>query len=339
MSFMEVIRNCVREFQRVGHLFVLEKQEYAGYLNIYLSGENDLSKRLAELMSSPRSRDFYTAVKPYAAYTSPGNISSNKDVIIEDLQAISNAITTGVVGDGIPYLKITSFSAPVGSIEQEKLYNKLSQYFSSIAEKGHLIIDVRGNGGGNDGVWLFGIVPFLEQTTLKRDEFMGTKSGSLNLAIDPIIADSKGRYGTRYTDNSWQSDFPYIQPKSVEGVDIFLKSRQIIPQDTSQKYFSGKVWVLIDNGCYSATDAFTSFCRETGFATLVGSTTGGNGKGANPHLMALPYSGLLIRYDAYLSFNIDGTCNGITGTPPDIPCIEGMDALETCLQAIQQEAS
>lgn len=54
--------------------------------------------------------------------------------------------------------------------------------------------------------------------------------------------------------------------------------------------FHGKIWVLVDEYCYSATDALVWFCKETGFATVVGTKTGGNGKGAQPYMMALPYA-------------------------------------------------
>ena len=65
--------------------------------------------------------------------------------------------------------------------------------------------------------------------------------------------------------------------------------------------------------------------------------TGGNGKGATPLYMVLPYSGLIVEYEPYLTFNSDGTCNGIRGTLPDIVPEEGKFALETCLQVIQDE--
>ena len=55
-------------------------------------------------------------------------------------------------------MKIESF-APWDDDAQAKLEN----FFSSISQEEHLIIDVRGNGGGSDGAWRFGIVPFLAQ--------------------------------------------------------------------------------------------------------------------------------------------------------------------------------
>ena len=78
------------------------------------------------------------------------------------------------------------------------------------------------------------------------------------------------------------------------------------------------------------------FCKETGFATLVGSRTGGSGAGSFPLWFALPNSGLLISYEAYYAFNDDGTCNQVVGTKPDIEVKNGQTALEACLEAIRQ---
>ena len=154
--------------------------------------------------------------------------------------------------------------------------------------------------------------------------------------VEPEFDKNRGNF-TRYTDDSWQKEFPYISPDIVTSMDIFLKLSSTLRCTEVPDKFHGKIWVLVDKYCYSATDMFACFCKETGFATLVGTETGGNGKGATPYLMALPYSGLIVEYETYLSFNTDGTCNGISGTVPDIVPEEGRGALETCLMAINGE--
>lgn len=341
-TFIDIIRKCLNEFQSVGHLYLIGLEDYAHYWDLYHSIPGyGLYENLAGLIDNPRSRAFYSGAVPSNAGSplnsvSQGEPDEEQAAPIYGSRAITENIMTGFVGDGIPYLRIVSFMESMEATEREKLYAELPQYFADIAQADHLIIDIRGNGGGSTTVWQSGIVPFLEQIPLKREMFAGSKSGKLNQALDPTITDGAWRYGTRYTDESWQTDFPYIAPEALEGVDVFLKYSRTFPKDTSQKYFSGKIWLLIDKGCYSAADGFASFCKETGFATLIGSPTTGNGKGFDPLLIALPYSGLLIRYEAYITFNADGTCNGITGTQPDIPTAEGMDALETCLQMIQE---
>ena len=124
---------------------------------------------------------------------------------------------------------------------------------------------------------------------------------------------------------------------SFQEVDLVLRSTSSIsPSDSTHAAFK-KIWVLIDQGNYSAADNFAYFCKETGFATLVGTTTRGNGIGFQPAAMALPYSGLMIYYEQYLSYNPDGTCNGTRGTLPDIVASPGQTPLLACWQAIQSE--
>ncbi len=53
--------------------------------------------------------------------------------------------------------------------------------------------------------------------------------------------------------------------------------------------------------------------------------------------MVPPYSGLIVEYEPYLSFNPDGSCNGIKGTQPDLVPEEGQSALDACLAAIHAE--
>lgn len=332
-DFFNTFSHCIGKFQSIGHLS-LSDQSYL--MSVLQNFDDDLNKRIVSMIDNPKTELFYTWLQQCSldkgnSITIESLENKSEIVDVRNAQAITSKVMTGYVGDRIPYLRIASFLT-----WEESTYAALAEFFSDIADEEHLIIDVRGNGGGSDGNWRRGIVPLLEQTELEFNMLFSTKSGSLNLALDPSMADGQ-RYGTRYTDDSWQEDFPYVLPEAVAGLDTHLKVSTVFKKDNTQKYFSGKIWVLIDEYCYSATDAFTCFCKETGFATLVGSTTSGNGKGASPLFMVLPYSGLIVRYEPYLTFNSDGTCNGIRGTLPDIVPEEGKFALETCLQVIQDE--
>ena len=334
MDFMVTLYGCVLQFQDFGHLYVVDNRSF--YLDRLQNATDDLSKNEVNLMRNPKSDLFYSYSEQNDIRsifsTSNGSKKRGAEAVeITDRHDITENLITGTVGDGVPYLRIASFEP-----WDEKTYAKLAGFFSNISEEKHLIIDVRGNSGGSDGNWRIGIVPLLEQSELEFNMLFSAKSGSLNLELDSKRLAGLGR-GVRYTDDSWQEDFPYVPPEAVAGLDTHLKVSTVFKKDNTQKYFSGKIWVLIDEGCYSATDAFACFCKESGFATLVGSTTSGNGKGGQPLFMALPYSGLIVRYEEYLTFNSDGTYNGIRGTVPDIVVEEGQSTLGVCLSAIMKE--
>ncbi|MFQ7853800.1 MAG: S41 family peptidase [Flavonifractor plautii] len=75
--------------------------------------------------------------------------------------------------------------------------------------------------------------------------------------------------------------------------------------------------MLVDESVYSASESFVLFCQQTGFATLVGRTTGGDGIGAmDPVYLQLPNSGILIQYTVPFGLNPDGSSNEEMGTTP-----------------------
>ena len=109
--------------------------------------------------------------------------------------------------------------------------------------------------------------------------------------------------------------------------------------DTGYAGFDGKVWLLVDGGCYSASEEFTVFCKQTGFATVIGTQTRGGGIGSgNPYVFPLPNSGMLIYYEPWYGFNDDGSCNQIIGAMPDMD-IGGSrrDAFQFCMELILAE--
>ena len=100
--------------------------------------------------------------------------------------------------------------------------------------------------------------------------------------------------------------------------------------------FHGRVWLLVGPMVYSASESFAVFCQATGFATLVGSRTGGDGIGAlNPVMMRLPNSGILIQYTMMYGLNPDGSSSEEAGTTPDILSPAGEPAFVTALRAVQ----
>ena len=100
--------------------------------------------------------------------------------------------------------------------------------------------------------------------------------------------------------------------------------------------FRGRIWVLVDESVYSASESFALFCQQTGFATLVGSATSGDGIGTDPVFLQLPNSGILVQYTPVFGLNPDGSINEELGTLPDLLSPPGEPPLITALRAISQ---
>lgn len=100
--------------------------------------------------------------------------------------------------------------------------------------------------------------------------------------------------------------------------------------------FTGKFWVLIDSTVYSASDSFARFCKDTGFAELVGTASSGGGMGLSPMILALPGTGICVRFSPMSMLNSDGSYSEEVGTIPDVLLKPEEDALAACLKRIAQ---
>lgn len=90
----------------------------------------------------------------------------------------------------------------------------------------------------------------------------------------------------------------------------------VIPQESVG--FKGKIYLLVDSSVYSASEGFAAFAKGTGFATVVGGRTGGDGLGMDPLVVALPNSGYVFRFSFEMGLNSDGSCNEEVKTVPDV---------------------
>lgn len=271
-KFIGIIDKCLYDFHYVGHLYVIDTGFWRKMSDDWVTfEEGSLIHTLGTLVRNPKSVQFYEA---WEELDGRGASERSTDGGFAKGETVPPGMTLDMV-EGIPYVKLSTFSDWT-----DDTYAALSQFFSTIKDQEHLIIDIQGNGGGSTNAWGKGIVSALAGKTVESNYLNCAKAGTLNLALDPRFTERRGDYMESpgvYEDDSWQEDFPYVQPEYVEGMDLFFKNTiRVEPSDTSIN-FQGKIWVLIDKECYSAAEGFTAFCKSTGFATLVGTETGGSG--------------------------------------------------------------
>lgn len=197
-------------------------------------------------------------------------------------------------------------------VERDK--NFFVDYLKSLdgMEIEHIIFDITGNRGGSDYYWEENIAaPFggnyewiyylyLKDTPLVQDYFFNGQ-----IKVMPL------------------SDLPedHIPPLFIEelGLTHFIRIQWQISNDPvfGQEILNAKRWVLIDEKVYSAADTFCAFCKATGWATLVGRRTLGDGIGYAPILETLPNTGLLICFSGVAGESEDALLNAVAGTAPD----------------------
>lgn len=74
----------------------------------------------------------------------------------------------------------------------------------------------------------------------------------------------------------------------------------------------------MDGAVFSASEGLAAFAKSTGFATVVGERTGGDGLGIEPILAVLPNSKVVFSFSLEMGLVADGSCNEEVKTVPDI---------------------
>ncbi len=205
-------------------------------------------------------------------------------------------------------LCITAYSFLHEIVERDRdvIWKAIAEY----PEAKNIVFDISSNGGGDDNYWMYNIVaPFGEDYSVNARLFYRDTP--------------RNRYVIDRPENEWWlKNFPTAEAEDPPtwalelGLDRYCLCEQQI-KGVPLVQSEAKRWVLVSGTVYSAAESFVCFCKATGWATVIGRQTGGDGMGFDPQLYLLPDSGLLYRFTIYTGENPDGTMS-IEGTVPDV---------------------
>lgn len=223
-------------------------------------------------------------------------------------------VYTEKINSDIAYMAIQSFD--YSRVEKD---NKIIRSFlEEVKNYKNLIIDIRGNGGGSDSYWIENIVKPLILEPIKFEYKCIYKNGDY---IKPFIEDRLGikaqwlkNKNYKYIDKNLKEIFNNLEDDFYNYNDFKIE----INPEKNNINFKGKIYLLVNEEVYSSAENFSVFCKSNNFATLVGTTTGGDGIGMDPALVSLPNSGLVIRFPLELGIAPDNTINEETHTFPNI---------------------
>lgn len=173
-----------------------------------------------------------------------------------------------------------------------------------------LIIDIRGNTGVNDMYWM-DIVSHLCRKDTCVDGFLLFRNNKVtnDFITMPDISLTK------------ISDLPKKVYKNCPSEtlsdfkDFVVKKLSFIGNSNST--FNGNIYLLVDNNIFSSSESFSIFCKESKFATLIGTATSGNGGGMDPVLFNLKNSGFIVRTSSDMFLTQSGICNEEFKTTPN----------------------
>ena len=333
-AFYSAVYSTLYLLGTYGHLWLIEPEAYQDYLSAYCDSQTDgqadtqAEERThwKEVLESPGTKEGYEKLKKMLEAQEDEDESENADTETAEKKA-ANICILQLPASGIAYVKIDSFPA-----EYEEDQKQLFSLFDSLEGYTDLIIDVTENSGGSELYWQNLLVsPFIEE--------------SISCTNYALLADSENN--RPYIENVFSEEelhpigelpaLPKLNREGLEAADYYVESVLHVSPGNYRAPFEGRIWLLVGPQVYSASESFAVFCKETGFAKLVGEQTGGDGIGSlDPVFLQLPNSGILVQYTMMYGLNPDGSSSEEAGTTPDILSDGSEDPLVTALREIEK---
>lgn len=301
-SFVGALQSVMRELSN-GHAYVIGPDRFDLMSKVYHEAavspgkENKRYHRWAAMYDQAEPyyeylKELY-GVKPAAGETK-GDAHSGYDP--------TRNVSLAMLGGGkIGVLTINSFMNPVGDSAL------LMTLLDSVQSCDHLIIDLRKNGGGNDQYWDHHIMPRLISRSYEWN-------GPSVLRRGPVAGTW---YEKKFHSFRKVASLPNLAPEvTPEDFTVVVDKKVVRPNGKNR--FNGKVWLFVGPGVFSSSESFSAFTKATGWATVAGTRTGGDGVGVDPIPMMLPGSGILVLFPAWGGLNPDGSFNFEARTTPDV---------------------
>lgn len=255
-----------------------------------------------------------------------------------------NMIQLEILNDTTALIKVPTMQYEA---EYDKAAERIIELMKEVSEYENVILDLQGNSGGNTAFWMDNIVaPNIDEKLEVSNVKLYKDTEDIQDLINKEQKEPQKGYSSTWVRTVSYPDRPLSEmPEELKiaggkygNADTYSRWDMIFHPRYTEKILKGKLWVLTYPENYSASEAFAAVCKKTGFATLVGRQTGGDGLAMGmPLWYTLPNSHLVGICSYQWALNEDGTNNTNEGTRPDIESPAGETPLETCLRAIAKE--
>jgi len=204
-----------------------------------------------------------------------------------------------VLADGVPYVVVPSFGAPALEAQAVAL---VKEHAAAPA----MIVDVRRNGGGTTPVSLIEALldrPYAEWT--EATVVSNALFGAYRAIGESYTKEQLGEYVSGYVDGL----------STFDRAELRTLGRVVKP---GTPVYTGRLVVLIDDGCASACEDFVLPLKVSGRATLVGEAT--QGSTGQPYMRSFG-DGLSFRVSTKRVYFPDGGRFEGVGIEPDVEVI------------------
>ena len=211
-----------------------------------------------------------------------------------------------------PGLGLVRVNEMLAEYELSDDMEKLDEFLENNPNLKALIIDIRQNSGGNIEYWQNYLLPRLIEKKVSVENHMFFRDGmrtKMLLQSEDISYENIENVNLANMDLNHKEDLENFSYYSKDEIEI---------SPLKENKFKGNLYLLVDEGVYSAAEGLANFCKNTKIAKLVGHKTGGDGITLGVINDVLPNSGLVFTYTNTLGYAPDGSINEEEKTNVDI---------------------
>ena len=218
----------------------------------------------------------------------------------------SELLTTKIwPGNKFAYIRFANFEP---EYYDEETIHYLKAFYEKVKDFEHLLIDVRGNGGGDPDFFVNNIIAPLAKKKLTSKRYVAYQNGSY------VQLFRKDRGCDKKADRKKLTDCP----PEVLTDNYTLYDATLIVEPTKEIAFKAKISVLADYFTFSAATDFVLFCKDSGFGKVYGMPNKGEGVASGPSFYVLPNSKILIRFFSSMGLDSQGNANEEMKVQPDV---------------------
>lgn len=224
-----------------------------------------------------------------------------------------NTITKDIIPKEMGYIRIGKL---LDENSRKEDVTNLTAYLKTIGNYKTLVIDLRGNSGGDITYLSNFLFPMIINKTYSNSIYSFFMGG--NLTENLLKSSSNGKSISPNIEQFDKKKMPNLTVDLTKNFKYFEEYKFSMSPKPESINFSGKIYILIDSSMNNTLYHFINWAKYSKLATLVGEPITENLSLSVPAWDSLPNSGYVFTLNPCVLINPDGSCLEQNGISPDI---------------------